>query len=205
MSASSPWIPPELTDCSSPRLMSLIEGSYLVEASSPISTNKDVDRSGRHISTGTGSAYDLFLTRDLQHAEIARFDGASRALAALRSGEVDVAAGIRQILEAEALDAPGVRMLDGRFMVIEQAMGTPVQRGAAAHRYLTAFVEEAKASGSVAAALVQHRVTGALVAPAMNQPDTRLHDHTPVGLAPYDEPVGPADPDSASADRVGHR
>jgi hypothetical protein len=93
-------------------------------------------RKGHRISVGSGSAYDLFLTREIKQAEIVRLQGAGPALAALRSGDVEVAAGIRQLLEGEAKRAPGVRVLPGRFMVIQQAMGTPASRGAEAQALL---------------------------------------------------------------------
>ncbi|KLN58483.1 cystine-binding periplasmic protein precursor [Variovorax paradoxus] len=144
----------------------LIEGSYLVRESSELTDNTQVDAKGHRISVGAGSAYDLFLTRAIEQAEIIRLQGAAAALAALRSGAVEVAAGIRQLLEAEARREPGVRVLPGRFMVIQQAMGTPASRGAAAQALLAAFVEEMKASGFVADALQRHRIEGAIVAPA---------------------------------------
>jgi polar amino acid transport system substrate-binding protein len=144
----------------------LIEGSYLVPETSALADNAQVDAKGHRISVGSGSAYDLFLTRELKAAEIVRLQGAGAALAALRSGDVEVAAGIRQMLEGEAQRAPGVRVLPGRFMVIQQAMGTPASRGADAQALLAAFVEEMKASGFVADALKRHRIEGASVAPA---------------------------------------
>jgi len=143
----------------------LIEGSYLVSEASALTDNAQVDAQGHRISVGSGSAYDLFLTREIRHADIVRLQGAGPALAALRSGEVEVAAGIRQLLEGEAQRAPGVRVLPGRFMVIQQAMGTPASRGADAQALLAAFVEEMKASGFVADALKRHRIEGAIVAP----------------------------------------
>jgi len=76
----------------------------------------------------------------------------------------EVAAGVRQQLEADAERIPGVRLLDGRFMVINQAMATPKGRAAGA-RYLAEFVEEMKASGFVANALTRHGITGAGIAP----------------------------------------
>ncbi|WGT63433.1 ABC transporter substrate-binding protein [Variovorax paradoxus] len=144
----------------------LIEGSYLVRGASELTDNAQVDRAGVRISVGAGSAYDLFLTREIKHAEIVRLQGAPAALAALRSGQVEVAAGIKQLLEAEAQREPGVRVLPGRFMVIQQAMGTPASRGAEAQGLLAAFVEEMKAGGFVADALARHRIEGAAVAPA---------------------------------------
>jgi polar amino acid transport system substrate-binding protein len=77
----------------------------------------------------------------------------------------EVAAGVKQQLESDALKAPGLRLLNERFMVIQQAMGTPKNRGEEASRTLQAFVEQAKASGFVADAMERHRIAGASVAP----------------------------------------
>jgi ABC-type amino acid transport substrate-binding protein len=144
----------------------LIEGSYLVPESSALTDNLQVDADGHRVSVGSGSAYDLFLTRELRRAGIVRLPGAGPALAAVRGGGAEVAAGIRQVLEEEARRAPGVRVLPGCFMVIRQAMGLPASRGADAQALLAAFVEDMKASGFVAEALRRHRIQGGTVAPA---------------------------------------
>jgi polar amino acid transport system substrate-binding protein len=143
----------------------LIEGSYLVRDGSELQDNAEVDTPGHRIAVGAGSAYDLFLTREIHQAELVRVQGAQAVLSALRAGQVDVAAGIRQLLETEAQRSSGVRLLPGRFMVIQQAMGTPASRGAEAQALLAAFVEEMKASGFVAEALQRHGIEGASVAP----------------------------------------
>ena len=77
---------------------------------------------------------------------------------------LDVAAGVKQQLEADARRVPNVRLLPGRFMVINQAMGVPQGRPAAA-AYVKQFVEDVKASGFVAESLKRHRIEGAAVAP----------------------------------------
>ena len=87
----------------------------------------------------------------------------------LLAQNLEVAAGVRQQLEADARRVPGVRLLDGRFMVINQAMGTPKGRPAGLD-YVRAFVEEMKASGFVARSLQRHRIEGAAVAPPARGP-----------------------------------
>ena len=82
--------------------------------------------------------------------------------------KLEVAAGVKQQLEADAKRLPGLRLLPGRFMVINQAMATPQGRDAGA-QYLNQFVEEMKSSGFVANALARHRIEGAAVAPAAQQ------------------------------------
>jgi polar amino acid transport system substrate-binding protein len=78
--------------------------------------------------------------------------------------KLEVAAGVRQQLEADAKRVGGLRLLPGRFMVIEQAMAVPKGRSAA-QMWLSGFIEEMKASGFVAASLQRHRIEGAAVAP----------------------------------------
>ena len=143
----------------------LIEGAYLVPDRSPIRANEEVDRPGRVVVVGQGSAYDLHLTRELKQAAIVRAPTSQAVVDTFVERNADVAAGVRQQLEADARRVPGLRLLDGRFMVIRQAMGTPKRRGDAAARLLSRFVEQMKAEGFVAAALARHGVQGASVAP----------------------------------------
>ena len=143
----------------------VIEGAYLVPQSSPIRSNDEVDRSHVHVVVGAGSAYDLFLTRNLKQAKIVRAPTSQAVTDMFIAQKLEVAAGVKQQLEADARRIPGLRLLDGRFMVINQAMGTPKGRGEAGVKYLREFIEEMKASGFVAQALERHRVEGASVAP----------------------------------------
>ena len=144
----------------------LIEGAYAVRESSPFSAVEEVDRDGTRVVVGAGSAYDLFLTRELKRATILRAPSSPAVVEHFLAHAADVAAGVRQQLEADALRLGGLRLLPGRFMVIQQAMGCPRSRGDAAASALAGYVEEAKASGEVHAALRRHGITGAAVAPA---------------------------------------
>ena len=143
----------------------LIEGSYMVADGSPIRANEDVDRPGIRVTVGKGSAYDLFLTRELKHAEIVRAPSSPAVVEVFAQQRLDVAAGVRQQLEADLARWPGHRLLPGRFMVIQQAMGMPQSRGVEASAYLSEFVEEMKSSGFVSQALERHGVQGASLAP----------------------------------------
>lgn len=144
----------------------LIEGSYLVRDDSPIRTNDQVDVLGRTVVVGKGSAYDLFLTRALQHATIVRSPTSPTVVDTFVDKGADVAAGVRQQLEADARRIALLRVLNGRFMVIRQAMGARRSMPDEAVRYLCDFVEDMKASEFVANALARHGVEGASVAPA---------------------------------------
>ena len=142
----------------------LIEGAYMVPASSSIRSNAEVDRRGVRVGVGAGSAYDLFLTRELKQAEIVRASTSQAVADLIAANRIDVMAGVKQQLESDAKRLPGWHMLEGRFMVIEQAMATPKNRPAGA-RYLREFVEEMKSSGFVASALERNAIEGATVAP----------------------------------------
>ena len=143
----------------------LIEGSYLVRNDSPLSVNEEVDRPGTRVVVGNGSAYDLFLSRELKAAEIVRAPSSPDVVLAFLEQGLEVAAGVRQQLEMDAARLPGLRLLPGRFMVIQQAMGLAKPRGAEAAFWLSVFVEEMKASGFVAQALGRHGIEGVSVAP----------------------------------------
>ncbi|HEY1397918.1 ABC transporter substrate-binding protein [Roseateles sp.] len=155
------------TDYTAPYV--IIEGAYLVRNDAPQRRNEDVDRTGTRIVVGRGSAYDLYLTREIKSATLVRAPTSPAVTDMFIADQLDVAAGVRQQLEADARRVGGVRLLPGRFMVIEQAMGVPKGR-VAARRWLSAFVEEMKASGFVAEALRRHGIEGAFVAPPGRAP-----------------------------------
>ena len=141
-----------------------IEGTYLVPAGSSVREVADVDRKGVRVGVSAKSAYDLFLSRSLQHAELVRGPTNNAGFELLLAGKVDVVAGIRQHLVANAQRLPGSRVLEGRFMAIQQALGTPKGRDVAA-KYLREFIEDVKASGLVAQAIERSGIRGVSVAP----------------------------------------
>jgi polar amino acid transport system substrate-binding protein len=142
----------------------LIEGFYAVRNESAITNNEQLDQSGINVAVGKGSAYDLFLTRELKHATIVRIPTSPAVVQEFLNQHLEVAAGVKQQLEKDAVKAGGLRILDQRFMVIRQSMGVPKAKGKAAATYLTQFVEDMKASGFIDAALTRHHIEGAIVA-----------------------------------------
>ena len=143
----------------------IIEGVYLVPKDSPLRAVADVDRDGVRIAVNKGSAYDLYLTRTIKHAQLVRGENGIELFVRDR---LEAAAGVKQPLVEYAKTDPSVRIMDGRFMEIRQAMGTPklrYQGRNAAPRYLHAFVEEMKATGFIAEALRRSNQPDAAVAP----------------------------------------
>jgi polar amino acid transport system substrate-binding protein len=147
----------------------LIEGTYMVPQDSPLRTIGDVDREGVRIAVGRGSAYDLYLTRAIKKAELVRTPTSAGAVELFVRERLEAAAGVKQPLVDYARTDPSVRVIEGRFMAIEQAMGT--QRGRdAGLGYLDAFIDEMKARGFIAEALARSKQPDAVVAPAAKRP-----------------------------------
>jgi polar amino acid transport system substrate-binding protein len=140
----------------------VIEGTYVVPADSPLKTIADVDRAGVRIAVARGSAYDLYLTRAIKHATLVHTSSGTEALDLFVKDGLEAAGGVRQPIVAFAESRPGLRVIPGRFMAIEQAMGLPKGRDVS---YLRGFVEEMKASGFVAKALKASGQGDAQVAP----------------------------------------
>ena len=139
----------------------LIEGCYLVRQDSPIRDNSHVDAPHTRIAAGAGSAYDLFLTRELKHATLVRVPTSPAVVDAFVEQGLEVAAGVKQQLEADTARHGGLRLIQQPFMVIRQAMGVARTRGDAAAQYLRAFVDDLRASGFVREALARHGIKGA--------------------------------------------
>ena len=143
-----------------------IEGAYMVKASSPLKTNAQVDIAGNEIIVGKGSAYDLFLTREIKNASLLRAASSQEVVDDFMSGKGNVAAGVKQQLESDAKRYSDLRMLPGRFMVINQAMGIPKARPQyeSTTTYLSEIITQLKQSGFVAQAMQRHHIEGAKVA-----------------------------------------
>jgi polar amino acid transport system substrate-binding protein len=139
----------------------LIEGCYLVRQDSPITGNDQVDEPGIRVVVGAGSAYDLFLTRALERATLVRVPTSPAVVDAFLDQGLEVAAGVRQQLQADAARHAGLRLIAEPFMTIQQAMGLAKVRGETAARYLRSFVDELRASGFVGESLARHGIQGA--------------------------------------------
>ena len=141
-----------------------IPATYLVPAGSPIRSIADVDREGVRIAVADKSAYELFLSRNVKHAQLVRTKGIDASFDAFVADKLEALSGLRPRLLMDVAKLPGARLLDGQFTAVQQAIGTPKARAAAAE-YLRAFVEEVKASGLVAEAIARNAVQGVSVAP----------------------------------------
>ncbi|MFT5392251.1 MAG: polar amino acid transport system substrate-binding protein [Gammaproteobacteria bacterium] len=142
-----------------------IEATYMVPAGSPIQSIEEVDREGIRIAVAARSAYELWLTDNIKHAELKRTTGLDGSFDLFVEEKLEALAGLRPRLITDVERIPGARILDGQFSAVQQAMGTKHDRPVGA-AYLKEFVEEAKASGLVAKFIKEHDVVGRLTVAA---------------------------------------
>jgi polar amino acid transport system substrate-binding protein len=141
-----------------------IEATYLVPSGSRLKAIADVDSEGVRIAVTARSAYGLWLDRNIKHAELIRSDTLDSAYEEFVTAKLSALAGLRPRLLSDLGKLPGSRILDGRFMSVQQAIGTSRKNPAGA-AFLRDFVEEAKASGLVARLIERYKVRGLSVAP----------------------------------------
>lgn len=138
--------------------------TYLVPAGSPIAKLEEVDREGVRVAVSARSAYDLYLTRNLKHAQLVRAEGIPASAKLFVADKLEALAGLKPGLMEEARKLPGSRLLDGQVTAVQQSIGAPKNRQAAA-AYLRGFVEDVKRSGMVRRLVESHGVKGVNVAP----------------------------------------
>lgn len=138
-----------------------IEATYMVWDGSAFNSIDDVDKPGVRIAVSGRSAYDLYLSRTLQHAELVRAKGLPGAQALFVDEKLDALAGLRPAMNDALPDIPGAKILDGKFTAVQQAVGCK-KSSAAAAKFLSDFVEESKANGLVASLIEKHGVVGRL-------------------------------------------
>jgi polar amino acid transport system substrate-binding protein len=141
-----------------------ILATYIVPADSPFTTVDQVDRAGTRVIVRERAAYGLYLARSLKHAELVGTDTHDEACRRFVDEKFDALAGLRSGLLADAEKMAGVRVLDGGFTSVQQAIGT-LKQNKAAIAFLGDFVEEAKSSGMVQRLIDKHKVRGLTVAP----------------------------------------
>ena len=137
--------------------------TFLVPAGSPIKTLADVDRKGVRIAVADRSAYDLYLSRNIKNAELVRAQGIDGSYKLWVEKKLDALAGLKPRLVGDAEKHPGSRILDGQVTGVQQAIGTPKSREAAAS-FLRSFAEDVKKSGLVKQIIEKHGVRGVTVA-----------------------------------------
>jgi polar amino acid transport system substrate-binding protein len=141
-----------------------IEATYLVPPGSPIKSVAEVDRAGVRIAVSNKSAYELYLSRNIQHAKLVKVEGIEASYDIFVADKLEALAGLRPRLVTDVERLPGARILEGRFTAVQQAIGTPKNRGEATARFLREYAEDVKATGLVAQVIERHGIRGVNVA-----------------------------------------
>jgi polar amino acid transport system substrate-binding protein len=141
-----------------------IEATYMVPPGSTIKSIAEVDRKGVRIAVSARSAYGLWLENNIKNATLMPISGLDGAFNKFMEDKLDALAGLRPGLLKDLAKHPELKILDGQFTAVQQAVGCnkPAAEGA---RYLAEFVEKAKKSGLVASLIEKHKVIGLSVAP----------------------------------------
>ena len=141
-----------------------IDATYLVPGSSPLRTAAEVDREGVRVAAPARANYELYLRRNLHRAKLISTQGNEAAFELLATGQVEALAGLVQGLIGSMGKLPGSRMVEGRFMGVQQSIAAPKGKDAGL-AYLRRVVEDAKTSGLVARAIERTGAKGVSVAP----------------------------------------
>lgn len=144
----------------------LIEGNFVVSATSAFRSIADIDRPDMRVAVARNSAYDLFLSRTLKSATLVRPPTGQEALDMFVAEGLEAAAGVKQPIVAFMKTHPDLRVIEPPFMEIRQAMGMPKGRAAGA-AYLRTFIEAMTASGFVADVLRRNGQDDVVVAPQL--------------------------------------
>ena len=143
-----------------------LDATYLVPGSSPLKNASEVDRAGLRVAAPARANYELYLQRNLKQAQLLSVANNDVAFDLLATGKADALAGLTQGLVNMGAKLPGSRIVEGRFMAVQQSIAVPKGREAGL-AYLRSVVEDAKASGLVARAIEKTGARGVAVAPAM--------------------------------------
>jgi polar amino acid transport system substrate-binding protein len=144
----------------------LVELDYTLLVPAGVSARllADLDRPGMRIAAVRAHASTLELERLLVKAELVYAEMLEPAFEILRLGKADAFASVRELVLRCSEKLPGSRVLEGRYG--SNLIGMAVPKHLADRRaWISAFIEDAKASGLVQQALDRLGWRGARVAP----------------------------------------
>src|SRR5476649_2065957 len=136
----------------------ILQSTYLVARGAKISAVKDANAPGVRIGGVANTATFRTSMKTAPQATHTAFEKADTAVAAMREGKLDALAFSRESLTGLQANVPGSRILDGGFMNSTTSVAVPKGKPEALV-YVTAFIEEAKASGLVRQALDEMGLT----------------------------------------------
>ena len=150
-----------LIDFSQPYV--LIDAHFLVQSSSHLTRNEEIDQKGISIAAFDRSAYELWLKDNLQHASLVAANSIQHSHDLFVRGDVDVLASLKPRLQ-EDLDTDLHRLIEPRFTAIKQAVGIK-KTDPAVLQFLNNLISTLIQKGYIAASLKAHGVANKLSVP----------------------------------------
>jgi polar amino acid transport system substrate-binding protein len=143
----------------------ILQSTYLVRPGAKFSTVESANAPGVRIGGVANTATFRKSGTTAPQASHVAFEKADQAVTELRDGKLDAIAFSRESLTGLQAKVPGSRILDGGFMNSTTSVALPKGKPEAL-AYVTAFIEEAKASGLVRQAFDEMGLNSSVVAPA---------------------------------------
>lgn len=147
----------------------VLQSTYLVAPGSKIKTVAEANAAGVRIAGVKDTATFRASNKASPNATHITLPGVAAAIALMLEGKADAIALGRESLGGVAKKIPGSRILDGGFLNSTTAIAVPKGKPAAL-AYVSAFIEEAKASGMVRKAFDYIGLKGSVVAAAGAKP-----------------------------------
>lgn len=151
----------------------LLPHTLLVRAGSPITTLAQLDQPGVRIASEAGAPHTQVLAGLLHRATLVRVDDDTEALAMLKAGQIDAFADARPAMTNDQSQVPGSFVLAEDFFTIRFGIAIPTGH-ATTLAWISAFVEQLKASGQVTQILDSAHLTGIAAAPPAETSPTTI-------------------------------
>jgi len=142
-----------------------VDATYLVPPGSPLRTAEEVDRPGARIAIAAKGVYEYYLKSHLKYATLVSAPSTHAAFERFAAERLDALVGLRPRLAEDLPRMPGARIVDGRFMRVEQALATRSGHPAGAD-FVRNFVHDVLTSGLLARIVEDNGVRGVTIAPA---------------------------------------
>jgi polar amino acid transport system substrate-binding protein len=147
----------------------LLQSTYLVAPGSKLQKIEDANAEGVRVGGVANTATFRAAQRTAPKATFVTVPGVDAAVEGMKAGRIDAIALSRESLTGLAAKVPGTRILDGGFLNSTTAVAVPKGRPEAL-AYVSAFIEEAKASGLVRRSFDAMNLHNSQVAPAGMKP-----------------------------------
>ena len=141
-----------------------IESTFLIRNGLNINSLQDVDKIGIKIAVAERSAYDLWLTENIQNADLIRAKSIEESFSIFQENKYEVLAGLRPKLIDDIKKTTDCYLLDEPFTFINQCIGSK-PGNLEAENFINNFVKKNIENGFVKNLLSKYNVSNKLSLP----------------------------------------